>query len=614
MSKPDPCDPNEIALKSFFLGPQAENGPWVEKQVIKALQAWFQWRQQNFPQDGEAISQNDKNLEEFQFRQNQFATLLQQLIERYKSEMPKYSPRYIGHMFSEISLPAFLGHLVTLMHNPNNISGESSVVGVQIENEAIQTLNQMLGYHHNSACGHFTSGGTVANFEAVIRAKQRSALWLAQTIAESIKSTDKDPSKISDKQPCENLITESPIQKKIDLFTGSHHGWNEQAGYSSEELNQYNWTVQNPWQFASFLKDKYQVEFLGPVILVPENKHYSWKKAVNLVGLGDDSFWPIALNKTGKLDVNHLRVLIEKAQQHQRPILMVVSVAGTTEMGEIDPIDEVQNLLDQYASHGIHIWHHIDAAYGGFFRTLEDLSSEAIGNEEANALAAFGRTNSITIDPHKLGYVPYSCGAILVRDEKDYAVKTYSSPYIQYSTQKDKGLFTLEGSRSAAGATATWLTARSIGLNKDGYGRIIKRTIDIRKELSLKIQNNIKQAQIVESANTNILCLTFANNGQSLTTANKISENIYTFIQNQKPQTYFVSKTKLHVDAYDKFIKNFVNQWDGTVDNDELVLLRLCIMNPFINSKEMKTSFMDEFIEMLQNALITIHQLSEDID
>ena len=69
------------------------------------------------------------------------------------------------------------------------------------------------------------------------------------------------------------------------------------------------------------------------------------------------------------------------------------------------------------------------------------------------------------------------------------------------------------------------------------------------------------------------------------------------------PQTYFVSKTKLHVDAYDKFINNFVNQWDGTVDNDELVLLRLCIMNPFINSKEMKTSFMDEFIELLQNAL-----------
>lgn len=577
MNKTNPCDPNEIALKSFFLGPQAENGPWVEEQVIKALQAWFQWRQQNFPQDGEAISQADKNLEEFQFRQNQFASLFQQVVERYKSEMPKYSPRYIGHMFSEISLPALLGHLVTLMHNPNNISGESSVVGVQIENEAIETLNQMLGYAQN-ACGHFTSGGTVANFEAVIRAKQRSSLWLAQALANN-------------------------KSNHIDLFTASHHGWNEQTGYSAEELNEYNWTVQNPWQFANHLQQKYNLQFLGPVILVPENKHYSWKKAVNLIGLGDDSFWPICLNSSGKMDVEHLKQLIEKAKEQGRPILMVVSVAGTTEMGEIDPIDEVQGLLDQYALQGIHIWHHIDAAYGGFFRTLEDLSTEAIGVAESKALDAFGKTNSITIDPHKLGYVPYSCGAILVRDEKDYAVKTYSSPYIQYSTQKDKGLFTLEGSRSAAGATATWLTAKSIGLNKDGYGRIIKRTIDIRKELALKINTHIKQAQIVESANTNILCLTFANNNNLLSTANQMTENVYTYIQNQKPQTYFVSKTKLHTEAYEKFIHSFVKKWNGTVDCEELVLLRLCIMNPFINSKEMKTDFSSEFIDLLQNAL-----------
>lgn len=578
MSKLNPCDPNEIALKSFFLGPQAENGPWVEDQVTKALQAWFLWRKQNFPQDGEAISQNDKNLDEFQFRQNQFATLFQQVIERYKSEMPKYSPRYIGHMFSEISLPAFLGHLVTLMHNPNNISGESSVVGVQIENEAIQTLNQMLGYTDNNSCGHFTSGGTVANFEAVIRAKQRSALWLAQTLAQN-------------------------KTNKIDLFMASHHGWNTQSGYSSEELNTYNWTVQNPWTFSNQIKEKYKVDFLGPVILVPENKHYSWKKAVNLVGLGDDSFWPISLNTNGKMDVTHLKLLIEKARKEERPILMVVSVAGTTEMGEIDPIDETQNLLDQYAKQGIHIWHHIDAAYGGFFRTLEDLSTEAIGEAEAKALDAFGRTNSITIDPHKLGYVPYSCGAILVRDDKDYAVKTYSSPYIQYSTQKDKGLFTLEGSRSAAGATATWLTARSIGLNKDGYGRIIKRTIDIRKELSLNISKHIKQAQIVESANTNILCLTFASNENQLSSANKIAESVYAYIQNQKPQKYFVSKTKLHAEAYDKFMHAFVSKWNGKVDSEELVLLRLCIMNPFINSKEMKTDFINEFIVLLKNAL-----------
>lgn len=580
MNKTNTCDPNEVALKSFFLGPQSENGAWVEQQVIAALRAWFDWRKSNFPQDGDAISSEDKNLDEFRFRQNQFSELLGQLVERYKSEMPKYSPRYIGHMFSEISLPAFLGHIVTLMHNPNNISGESSIVGVQIENEAIATLLTMLGYNAKTACGHFTSGGTVANFEAIIRAKQRSALWLANTLEKHDKTN-----------------------KPINLFLASHSGWSDIDQNRQQELNDYNWTVQNPWIFSRMLKEKFKCEFYGPVILVPENKHYSWKKGINLVGLGDDAFWPVSLNEKGKLNVSHLQSLLAKAESEQRPILMVVSVAGTTELGEIDPIDEVQNLLDQYAKKGIHIWHHIDAAYGGFFRTLEDSAAEAISFDDANALAAFGRTNSITIDPHKLGYVPYSCGAVLVREERDYAVKTYSSPYIQYSTAKDKGLFTLEGSRSAAGATATWLTAQSIGLNKDGYGKIIKRTIDIRKELAASLQEHIPQARIVLWANTNILCLNFADQNESLSAANDRTNKIYSFIQQQNPQKFFISKTTLEMQSYQQLIAYLCNQWHGKIDTDHLVLLRLCIMNPFINSKEMKVDYITEFVSEIKKAL-----------
>ena len=34
----------------------------------------------------------------------------------------------------------------------------------------------------------------------------------------------------------------------------------------------------------------------------------------------------------------------------------------------IDPVDKVADLLDELCEHrGLHIWHHIDAAYGGYF-------------------------------------------------------------------------------------------------------------------------------------------------------------------------------------------------------------------------------------------------------
>lgn len=43
-------------------------------------------------------------------------------------------------MFSEISMPALLGHIITLLHNPNNISSEPSTVGTEIEKDAIHFL------------------------------------------------------------------------------------------------------------------------------------------------------------------------------------------------------------------------------------------------------------------------------------------------------------------------------------------------------------------------------------------------------------------------------------------------------------------------------------------
>lgn len=36
----------------------------------------------------------------------------------------------------------------------------------------------------------------------------------------------------------------------------------------------------------------------------------------------------------------------------------------------------------------------------------------------------------MTIDPHKLGYVPYACGAFLTRDAAAYAVSAFDAPYL----------------------------------------------------------------------------------------------------------------------------------------------------------------------------------------
>ena len=304
------CSNDDVALKSFFLGPQAENKDWVQYQVFHIFKSYFEWRMKVHPEDGRAISGGDQAVHEFKAQQDHTEELLTNLARRFEGEIPKFSPRYIGHMFSEISLPALFGHILTVLHNPNNISMESAKVGVEIENEALQALAVMVGFE--KPYGHFTSGGTVANFEMLFRARAR-------------------------------------VQEL--------HGSSRDA-----------------------------------VLMVPAHKHYSWTKGAFVFGV--ENLWTIPLDETGHLDLVELEKLIDRANSEKKPILGVVSVAGTTEMGLLDPIHKVADLLDRKTSLGNEIWHHIDAAYGAFVGVVW-------------TLLIFPWTVRLVLGPHRLGMAGY---------------------------------------------------------------------------------------------------------------------------------------------------------------------------------------------------------------
>ncbi len=566
------CDPHEAALKSFFLGPQAENSEMLKGLFMLLADEYIQWRQTQYPEDGTAVSVADKMSPEFQLCVNRFQNELKGLLKRYESEVPKFSPRYIGHMFSEVSLPALMGHFVSLLHNPNNISSDVSRVGSQIEGEAITLLHQMVGYEIPSAQGHFTSGGTLANFEALVRARDRMKKWLG-------------------------FMSDSRMRRRHDfnLFESAHCGWKLFDRLSCDAASETTAPVVD-------LEKIYGFSYLGPVVLVPHSKHYSWVKGVSLLGLPKESLWQVELDFRGRMDVSHLQTLIERAKRENRPILMVVSIAGTTELGEIDPIHRVVELIEQYWSReGIEIWHHVDAAYGGFFR----LSLNHLEPECQSALKALANSDSITIDPHKLGYVPYSCGAFLCKDERNYVGDPIDAPYVFQKSQRATGYFTIEGSRSSAGATAMWLTARTVGLNDDGYGRIIGRTILARKALSKRLSNN-KNLQLVENSDTNILCFMVADNNDKLSEANRKTRMLWEALSNPDQKEIFVSKTVLSSHAHGNFIQHFVSQWNGINDQQEIFMIRLCLMNPFLQTKETRTQFIDLIDQTLKTHLSLI--------
>ncbi len=574
-------DDKPFAADAYFLGPKSENGSWVRGEFQAILDHWFDWRRSLFADDPEAISPARRVSTEFLREREVLGQELRNLLVMLQSEVPKFTPRYIGHMVSELSLPALFGHFSLLLHNPNITSREVAKVGARMESEAIAMLATMVGFDPKLAQGHFTGGGTMANFEAVWRARYRldHALSLALVLAER----DGDA---------------------LDPFMAAHMGWREFERLRDErkvgeaQLRAASMVLGNPFSVAKRISLCTDRDYLGPVLITPGNKHFSWQKAANLFGLGEDSFWNTPLDKEGRVDLGALAARIEEARDLGRPVLCLTSVAGTTEAGEIDPVDKIADMLDALKEQNIHIWHHVDAAYGGFFCTLLGGGTEKVLlPAQRKALRAISRAQSVTIDPHKLGYVPYSCGAFITRDEHAYRASSFQAPYIDRADADDKWRCTLEGSRSGAGAAATWLTGKTLGFDHDKFGKIIAAGIQARKDFTVALQNANTLACPLSPADTNILCFSLARPGEKLSLSNQRTLDVYSKFQAHPD--FSVSKTVLSAQSYGALIEHHVASYGGIRDADDLALLRLVFMNPFWANPDTRDQLTPQFMKRL---------------
>lgn len=580
--------------RAFFLGPKSENQAWVRAEMQSILDHWFRWRTDLFPDDPIAIPGDERASPGYLLARERIAQGLDDLNKLLTAEIPKFTPRYIGHMVSELALPAILGHMAMLLHNPNNTSRDASRIGAHIEMEVIAMLAEMIGFNPRLANGHTTGGGTIANFEAVWRARFRQDHWLSLMLF---------------------LAEERDIH--LDFFSGAHMGWKHFGALLArhkvplDDLRTCSAIGGNPYEFAERLNTTYGIRYRGPVMLVPENKHFSWSKAANIFGFGEQALWPIPLDRDGKSDVVALQGLIRKAQHEQRPITMIVSVAGTTETGEIDPIDQIQGVVDTaVARDGIDIWHHVDAAYGGYLCSLlRGNARDVLSKENTAALSAIAKAHSVTIDPHKLGYVPYACGAFLTRDSQCYAVSGFKAPYLERQLDiPDKWSTTLEGSRSAAGAAATWLTGKTLGYDGDGIGRVIADTILAARHFKKCLETALPFVRFVMPSETNIVCFSICEHGWPLSKANRITELVFKRFE-QCPD-FSVSKTTLSGEAHSRMIQRHLGGFDGDPDENRLVLLRCVFMNPFWTheptrqklTRELKDNLTTWFRELTRDA------------
>ncbi len=144
------------------------------------------------------------------------------------------------------------------------------------------------------------------------------------------------------------------------------------------------------------------VEIRRGVLYTSDQAHHSVLKSAKLAGIMPDRVRAIASDDRFRLRVDALREAIAADRQSGLTPCIVVSSAGTTNTGAVDPLDEIADLC---ATEGM--WHHIDGAYGAFFYLCDELQE---------TLRGLPRADSLTLDPHKGMFLPYGTGALLVRD------------------------------------------------------------------------------------------------------------------------------------------------------------------------------------------------------
>ncbi|MCK6597509.1 MAG: pyridoxal-dependent decarboxylase [Bdellovibrionaceae bacterium] len=570
-------------MKSLFLGPKAENIAWLLEQMVSLTNEYSLWRKKLYPNDGAAISHFDQSLSAFTTKQALVKKNLLNITKRYEKEVPQFSPRYIGHMFSEVNLPAVLGHFLSLLHNPNIISHESAKVGIEIENEAVIMLNRMIGYRGN--CGHFTSGGTVANFESLVRSKER-IYWWALMLA----------------------VEKKLYQTQANLWQASTLGWDRfyrlmKDKKIARQFEQGLVQLKSHEQKKSFFADIFNVKENDPVVLIPNHKHYSWIKGCALIGLNESQIIELELDETGKIHTKKFELLLEKLKNESRPIQQIVAVLGTTELGFVDPVHRLISILKTHQLENA--WLHVDAAYGGFFASLKR-DKKIFSPETFKALNSLKHTTSLTIDPHKMAYVPYASGTFLCSDKNNYYLQSFFGPYVAFNQKTDRGPFTLEGSRSATGVTAMWMTAKSMPLNQNGLGRIIKRTLRTKKDIEILLKRKLPMVRLAPDTDLNILCFCVASQDDSLSAINKKTSRVLKYFEKNKEPIFIFSQTKLQFKKYGSYMEKLAAQWGGLgkiKPNEDLLLVRITLMNPFFDSKEFHVNFKLELVKQIEKSI-----------
>jgi glutamate decarboxylase len=490
----------------------------------------------------------ERNLEEIEANFSSFTipeepTYVSEYTEFVKDNLVAQSvhtsaPGFVGHMTS--ALPYFMLPLARLMTalNQNLVKVETSKAFTPMERQVLAMVHHLVyrcaddfypPWIHDSqhALGAFCSGGTIANV---------TALWVARNRLFSPDGTFR--------------------------------------GIAQEGL-------------ASALKHRGAD---GIAVLVSERGHYSFGKAADLLGLGRDNLIKVQTDEHNRIDLKLLREECRRLQDRNILPLAIVGIAGTTETGNVDPLEALADFALELGCH-----FHVDAAWGG--PTL-------FSDRYRSRLAGIELADSVTIDAHKQLYVPMGAGMVVFKDPTALSAIEHHANYILRHGSKDLGSHTLEGSRP--GMSMLVHAGFSI-IGRKGYELLIDMGIERAKTFADMILRH-PDFELTSEPELNILTYRYAPlavqqtlekaTAHQRTSINALLDQVCMLLQKYQREAgkTFVSRTRLLVARY----------------GEDLTVLRVVLANP-LTTNEILEGILREQCEIVQRPEIQalLNQMEE---
>lgn len=248
---------------------------------------------------------------------------------------------------------------------------------------------------------------------------------------------------------------------------------------------------------------------------------HGWaQKACELLGLGNDAFRRIPVDRDFRIDLQQLRQAVEDDRRKGHKPFCIIGNAGTVNTGAIDDLAALASYCRESD-----LWFHVDGAFGALARLVPSLSGEVKGIEQSDSLA---------FDLHKWIYLPFEIACVLVRDAKAHSDTFRLTPSYLAETSRgviagglpfaDRGLELTRGFR----ALKVWMSLKTHGIN--AFSRLIAQNVRQARYCAGLIKNH-PDLELLAPVPLNIVCFRFAPRDLRGDKLNGVNEEILLRVQ-----------------------------------------------------------------------------------